>query len=63
MASFEEENEGAMFGYTSNYIRVEHPFRADFVNRIVDCELEEIGNRGLVKAAPVLAPKNIATFC
>ncbi len=57
-----EENEGVMFGYTSNYIRIEHPFRTDFVNRIVDCELEEIGNRGLVKAAPVLAVKNMATF-
>lgn len=50
---FEEENAGGiMQGYTSNYIRVEHPYRADYVNRIINCELLEIGNGGLISVVP-----------
>ncbi|GAB6279457.1 MAG: tRNA (N(6)-L-threonylcarbamoyladenosine(37)-C(2))-methylthiotransferase MtaB [Lentimicrobium sp.] len=39
---FESENtEGMMSGYSENYIRVETPFREDFVNRIIHLPLEQ----------------------
>jgi threonylcarbamoyladenosine tRNA methylthiotransferase MtaB len=35
----QEKNGGIMEGYTDNYIKVTMPYRADQVNRIVDCTL------------------------
>ncbi len=52
---FEEANkDGKMFGYTSNYIRVEHPYDPDMVNKIVLCKLGEIGNSGFIHAVQVM---------
>jgi threonylcarbamoyladenosine tRNA methylthiotransferase MtaB len=51
---FEEEQQGGlMMGYTSNYIRVSVPYQQEMVNRIVSCELTEIGSNGLVQAQPL----------
>ena len=39
---FESENtDGMMSGYSENYIRVETPFREDFVNQIIHLPLEQ----------------------
>lgn len=59
----EERSEGLMFGYTSNYIRVEYPYHADYVNKIVQCELGDIGNRGYVKAIPVKEKVFVTSVC
>lgn len=50
----EEEKSGRMFGYTSNYIRVEHAWKPELVNRIVNCRLGEINSNGFV-ASEVLS--------
>lgn len=51
---FEEEQHGGwMMGYTPNYIRVSMPYMPALVNRIVPCELTEIGSNGLVQASPL----------
>jgi threonylcarbamoyladenosine tRNA methylthiotransferase MtaB len=49
----EEQQKGRMYGYTSNYIRVSLPYTPEYVNKIINCELREIGTDGLVIAVPV----------
>lgn len=50
-----ENNNGVMHGYTSNYIRVEHSYDENCINKIVECELGEFSSTGLANASPVLA--------
>jgi len=37
----DKKTEGQMHGFTANYVRVEMPFKKDFVNQIVEIELGE----------------------
>ena len=44
-----EENEGTMYGFTENYVKVKIPFNADLVNQIKRVKLLEIDRDGVVK--------------
>lgn len=44
-----EENEGTMYGFTENYVKVKTPFNAELVNKIQDVKLIEIDRDGVVK--------------
>lgn len=44
-----EENEGTMYGFTENYVKVKTAFNAELVNQIVKVELLEIDRDGVVK--------------
>lgn len=44
-----EENEGTMYGFTENYVKVKTPFNADLVNQIKTVNLLEIDRDGVVK--------------
>lgn len=37
-----EEDEGKMHGFTENYIKVEAPFNADFVNELVEVRMDKL---------------------
>jgi threonylcarbamoyladenosine tRNA methylthiotransferase MtaB len=45
----QEENEGLLYGFTENYVKVKTPFNAALVNQIVAVELTEIDRDGLMK--------------
>ena len=44
-----EENEGTMYGFTENYVKVKTKFNADLVNQIVNVKLIEIDRDAVVK--------------
>lgn len=44
-----EENEGTIFGFTSNYVKVKLPYDPKLVNQIVDVQLTEIDRDGIMK--------------
>lgn len=44
-----EENEGIMYGFTENYVKVKTPFNAEFVNQIKSVKLTKIDRDGIVK--------------
>jgi threonylcarbamoyladenosine tRNA methylthiotransferase MtaB len=44
-----EENEGTMYGFTENYVKVKTPFNAELVNQIKTVKLIEIDRDGVVK--------------
>ncbi len=44
-----EENEGTMYGFTENYVKVKTNYNADLVNQIVDVKLVDIDRDGVVK--------------
>jgi len=44
-----EENEGTMYGFTENYVKVKTPFNAHLVNQIKAVKLLEIDRDGVVK--------------
>lgn len=44
-----EENEGTIFGFTPNYVKVKMPYNQSLVNQIVDVQLQEIDRDGVVK--------------
>jgi threonylcarbamoyladenosine tRNA methylthiotransferase MtaB len=44
-----EENEGTMYGFTENYVKVKVPFDAKLVNEIVNVKLLDIDRDGIVK--------------
>lgn len=46
-----EENEGTIFGFTNNYVKVKLPYDETLVNEIVDVSLSEIDRDGIVKAS------------
>ena len=45
-----EENEGTIFGFTNNYVKVKLPYDKSLVNQIVPIYLSEIDRDGVVKA-------------
>ena len=44
-----EENEGTMYGFTENYVKVKTLFNADLVNQIKQVKLLDIDRDGVVK--------------
>jgi len=44
-----EENEGVMYGFTENYVKVKTEFNANLINQIVEVKLTEIDRDGVVK--------------
>ncbi|MEO9533154.1 MAG: tRNA (N(6)-L-threonylcarbamoyladenosine(37)-C(2))-methylthiotransferase MtaB [Crocinitomicaceae bacterium] len=44
-----EENEGTIFGFTENYVKVKVPYQKDLVNQLIPVELSEIDRDGIVK--------------
>ena len=49
-----DQNEGKIFGFTENYIRVEFPYDPLLVNELVDVELGEINDPLTLSAQPML---------
>lgn len=50
MVLFEqEENEGSLYGFTENYVKVKTPFAANLINQVVPVEITEIDRDGLAK--------------
>jgi len=46
---FESDNKkGMMHGFTPNYVKVEYPYEASFVNKLKSCTLKEVGPDGSV---------------
>lgn len=45
----QEENEGFLYGFTENYVKVKTPFNEKLINQIVSIELTEIDRDGLAK--------------
>ncbi|MFM8595568.1 MAG: tRNA (N(6)-L-threonylcarbamoyladenosine(37)-C(2))-methylthiotransferase MtaB [Flavobacteriales bacterium] len=45
----QEENEGFLYGFTENYVKVKTPFAAEFINQIVTVKITEIDRDGLAK--------------
>ena len=50
-----EENEGTIFGFTDNYVKVKMPYDKKLVNQIVEVNLNEIDRDGLMKVELVEA--------
>lgn len=53
-----EEEEGMMYGFTDNYIKVAIPFNENYINTIQKVQLNEISPFGIMKAI-VLEPSTI----
>ena len=50
MVLFEgSEENGMMFGFTSNYVKVKTPFNSLMVNQTADVRLTEVDRDGLMK--------------
>lgn len=45
----QEENEGFLYGFTENYVKVKTPFTPELINQIVRIEITEIDRDGLAK--------------
>ena len=45
----QEENEGYLYGFTENYVKVKTPFAANLINEIVEIEITEIDRDGIAK--------------
>ena len=45
----QEENEGFLYGFTENYVKVKTPFTPELINQIVPIEITEIDRDGLAK--------------
>ncbi len=45
----QEENEGLLYGFTENYVKVKTPYDARLINQIVAVQLTEIDRDGLMK--------------
>lgn len=45
----QEENEGLLYGFTENYVKVKTPYEARLINQIVAVQLTEIDRDGLMK--------------
>ena len=44
----DHKNKGNMFGFTENYIKVETPYRTDFINQLIKVKLKSIQPDGNV---------------
>lgn len=49
----QSNNDGVMNGFTSNYIKVEYPFKTDLINKVAKVELQKIGLKGDVEVSLV----------
>ncbi len=47
----QEENEGTMFGFTENYVKVKIPYNASLANTIQRVQLDEIDRDGIMKCS------------
>jgi threonylcarbamoyladenosine tRNA methylthiotransferase MtaB len=45
----QEENEGFLYGFTENYVKVKTPFAPELINQIIEIEITEIDRDGLAK--------------
>mgnify|MGYP006195243755 CR=1 FL=1 len=45
----QEENEGWLYGFSENYVKVKTPYNEALINQIVAVELTEIDRDGLMK--------------
>lgn len=45
----QEENEGQLYGFTENYVKVKTPYDARLINQIIAVQLTEIDRDGLMK--------------
>ena len=45
----QEENEGSLYGFTENYVKVKTKYDAALVNELIEVELTEIDRDGLMK--------------
>ena len=45
----QEENEGFLYGFTENYVKVKTAFNPALINQMVSVELTEIDRDGLMK--------------
>jgi threonylcarbamoyladenosine tRNA methylthiotransferase MtaB len=45
----QEENEGLLYGFTENYVKVKTPYDARLINQIIAVQLTEIDRDGLMK--------------
>ena len=45
----QEENEGFLYGFTENYVKVKTPFASELINQIVPIQITEIDRDGLAK--------------
>lgn len=52
-----EEDNGMMYGFTENYIKVKVPFDANLVNHFQQVKLEEIDRDGIVKVSVLVENK------
>ena len=48
-----EENNGVMYGFTENYVKVKVPFRSELTNTFQEVKLEEIDRNGIMKCSIV----------
>jgi threonylcarbamoyladenosine tRNA methylthiotransferase MtaB len=42
-----EDKNGFMFGFTENYVRVKAPYNKEWVNKLMDCQLNEMDEDGI----------------
>jgi threonylcarbamoyladenosine tRNA methylthiotransferase MtaB len=49
-----EENEGTMYGFTDNYIKVEYPYDPLWTNELKQVKLKRINTTGVVEIDPVI---------
>ena len=45
----QEENEGWVYGFSENYVKVKTPFNPNLINELVEVEFIEIDRDGLMK--------------
>jgi len=45
----QEEDEGVMYGFTENYVKVKHAYRADLVNTFQSINLVDLDRDGIMK--------------
>jgi threonylcarbamoyladenosine tRNA methylthiotransferase MtaB len=45
----QEENEGYLYGFTDNYVKVKTPYNSVLVNQMIPVELTEFDRDGLMK--------------
>lgn len=57
---FEAENdEGIMYGFTSNYVKVAVPFQEEFVNTLQQVSLDKISKRGVMEGQVISQPSPV----
>ena len=57
---FEAENdEGVMYGFTSNYVKVAVPFQEEFVNTLQQVTLDKLSKRGVMEGQVISQPSPV----